>query len=652
MKKRIAVCMAKLEESIQTDSVAALLKLGEQYEYGIQILNSFEELVVGDLYDKGEKSIFDLLDADFVDGVILFSETIKDEATNEKIMEYCRSHGLPFVCIDRDVVDAYSITFGYKESFKQIVEHMIVEHGCKDIFMMAGMRNNAFSEERIDAVREVMAKYGLTLKPQNIGYGDFWDAPCRAVIKNFLASGRPLPDVFISANDTMAITIVAELTNAGYRVPDDVFVTGFDGIELEKHTLPRLTTAQQDLASGMKAALDILDRLIHGEEVENKVIEIPFAVRYAQSCGCQGIPVSTATSQLMNLYNDLSQMRLFFKYNFELQVAMSAEKNMLTMIRHLPEKLFLLEGCRYVSVIVEPKVFENDDTIMRMLAERGQSGCIKNKDKLIQFAEYYAGLEFTTPLQVFDRKDILPDYDGVEAKYHQLCMVPLHVQDYVIGYFVFEYNEHLSRRYPMNYMARTISFCIDDMRKDQRTIKANEKLKQTNEKLEELYIRDPLTNIYNRRGFFTELKAQLKKRKGGICMISIDLDRLKYINDVFGHSEGDFAIQAIAKALENSIGELGIYARFGGDEFTAALFDETDIIVAQEQWRERFAACINQLNLASGKSYPIGASCGVACGVISEGMNVDQMLNEADENMYDIKRERHKTSRARDESRR
>ena len=90
--------------------------------------------------------------------------------------------------------------------------------------------------------------------------------------------------------------------------------------------------------------------------------------------------------------------------------------------------------------------------------------------------------------------------------------------------------------------------------------------------LSNLALMDELTGLYNRRGFLALADRQLRlARRSGRCLLLffIDLDGLKEINDVFGHTEGDAALMWTAEALEATFRDSDVIARIGGDEFAA-----------------------------------------------------------------------------------
>lgn len=118
----------------------------------------------------------------------------------------------------------------------------------------------------------------------------------------------------------------------------------------------------------------------------------------------------------------------------------------------------------------------------------------------------------------------------------------------------------------------------------------------------------------------------------------MDMDRLKSINDVYGHHEGDYAIQCLAKALEQTVNEKGIYARYGGDEFAFALLDEESLVERREEIRSRIEAAAQ--TICGPKDYRIRASLGAFACPVGDQLSLDQVLAESDHALYADKRSR------------
>jgi len=639
-----------MDENFQTDALKSICKRASECGFSVQVYNVFEELAERDLYDKGEESIFELINYGRLCGIILFYEKIKDLELNKRLIENGKANGLPVVCVDRNIQGCYSITFDYANSFEKIVRHLIEKHQCKTFFMMAGFRNNTFSDERIEVVRRVLDEYGLRLTADDIGYGDFWEEPCRKVMHEFLESKRPLPDAFIAANDTMAITICTELENAGYYVPQDTIVTGFDGIEMEQYVVPRLTTAQQNIEQSGESAVDIIDRIRRGELGVEKHHMIPFAIRYAQSCGCQPIVYNSVSKQISDLYNNLTEYRQFSKFMYEMIIDMTSKKTIGNMIEYLEKYIPYLPGYHHIYVCVYKSILADDEEmIQRIELQNMDCADAQNKDMVV-LCEWHEKEGFSVPLTCYEYKEQLPDYENVVSKMGHVIFIPLHMQDTVFGYMAFDMDPEGKKYYQINNLSMNLGHCMDSVRQSLKTRKINEKLRQANDKLEELYIRDSLTGIYNRRGFYQELSHKLEEYAyGWLMMVSIDLDGLKQINDGYGHSEGDYAIKTVGKAVLSSIEGCGICARFGGDEFAAALFFHEYEASVEQKFKTRLDAYLEQINEKGQKPYRISASCGTKVGTIDHNLDLDALLKEADNRMYISKDEHH--SRFRQNSR-
>jgi len=97
--------------------------------------------------------------------------------------------------------------------------------------------------------------------------------------------------------------------------------------------------------------------------------------------------------------------------------------------------------------------------------------------------------------------------------------------------------------------------------------------KKRNKELDYLATRDPLTNCYNRRALFEHMYRDFEgsKQLDEYCIIMVDIDHFKNVNDTYGHSMGDDVICGVAEVLKANLNELDIVARFGGEEFCVYL---------------------------------------------------------------------------------
>jgi len=131
------------------------------------------------------------------------------------------------------------------------------------------------------------------------------------------------------------------------------------------------------------------------------------------------------------------------------------------------------------------------------------------------------------------------------------------------------------------------------------------------EELRRLVVTDPLTELGNRRMFFNALEsefARAKRYQTGYCLIMLDLDHYKSINDRFSHMVGDEALRLAADAIRKTARQSDLAARYGGDEFVLLLPNTT--LQGAVQLAERLRKAINQCQLSVGER--LTASAGVA----------------------------------------
>src|SRR5688500_18005024 len=131
-------------------------------------------------------------------------------------------------------------------------------------------------------------------------------------------------------------------------------------------------------------------------------------------------------------------------------------------------------------------------------------------------------------------------------------------------------------------------------------------LEKANERLRSFSLTDGLTGLNNRRGFMILATGLLKfaRRVGySSCLLYIDLDSLKYINDTFGHAAGDTAITQFARILTDTFRDSDIIGRLGGDEFVAMIIDATESDLTSIQ--TRLHSNVDIQNLQSSREHAL-----------------------------------------------
>ena len=122
-----------------------------------------------------------------------------------------------------------------------------------------------------------------------------------------------------------------------------------------------------------------------------------------------------------------------------------------------------------------------------------------------------------------------------------------------------------------------------------------------------------------------------------VTVIMSDLDGLKFINDNYGHAEGDNSIYAVANALFNSVPESSLSTRFGGDEVFSVVFGDCD----PDEIVSNIDKNLDEYNKNSGKPYKVSTSSGYTVSVLDENFDITQAIKDADEQMYIAKNKKY-----------
>lgn len=165
--------------------------------------------------------------------------------------------------------------------------------------------------------------------------------------------------------------------------------------------------------------------------------------------------------------------------------------------------------------------------------------------------------------------------------------------------------------------------------------------KKMEEELEKLAHFDTLTGCCNRGYGMSLFKEQVKlaqRKKYLLLLAYIDIDKFKYINDVFGHKEGDMVLKEAAKLFKSTLRKIDVICRIGGDEFLLIFPDssqnDASLII------ERINKNLEKLNQKLDKPYKINFSIGLSYYNPSNPLSIEEIIRIADENMYEEKKKK------------
>ncbi len=614
--KVIAFVHARFSTDDQQDVIKTITKKSAEHNCKVVFFSTLTNFYKQDL-DAGEVRLYDMIPLEKFDAVVYMAETFKSDIGQRKFVQRAIKKGVPVIAVDHYVPGCINISFDYKDAFRKIVKHMVEFHGYRNINFMAGIPNNSFSDERIDVYKSVLEENGIPFDSKKVYYGYFWEVPTTEAMNEMLEESTELPEAIICANDTMALTVCDYLSKKGYRVPEDVAVSGFDGVEVGQYHQPRLLTSRYD----GDAFADALFELINSEncvlgETEYKVSAYS-KMQIGGSCGCTGLAGLDATAKIIQIQTDMNR-QMEYQVNLGRLVAKyGAGEGMEIIQKVIPDQLknmfyheFWLCSEKRILIVDYPGY---SDAGQKSEESFNAIHYIKNEnDVSIDYIEH-------TPLE-----ELVPDMEQRLESEYPLLVVPVPNQEDPNAYTVISMDTENFWYTAYSGFVFHLRFLLD--------------MQQSKKMLMQLYRKDALTGVLNRNGFYVTMNQIMEfSNVKELTVISLDMCKFKHINDTYGHAEGDFALGKVGEIIRSSTTHRDITARIGGDEFLIVLFREN-----QKQRTEEIIASINEkadaFNAENKKDYKLIFSIGV-CSEKMENHTLDYFLREADQKMYEHKKE-------------
>ena len=564
---------------------------------------------------RGEESIQEFMsafDIPHLAGFLLFGEMIRSDAINQHIIQLAQKKKLPVFMLEREYEGCINMAFSYRDGFEKVARHLVEDHGCSDIVMVAGIRDNSFSDDRIRLCRRVLEEHGRTLPQEKVIYGEYWDEPTYRALDHYFSSGGNLPEAFLCANDAMAIAVCIYLSERNIRVPEQVKVAGFDGILPGESHVPAITTARPDFTYMFGKMLDHMRSWSPEKTGRTETWPIPFEFIRRESCGCvqSNSFLSTKKSGELKIDNLMYTRHIRAMGNF---IRKTLSMNSLEKLSAQLSALFSgWPNPFYFAAVLD----KSDRNLARSV--------LHSRHGLFLSGSVFSWHE--SPIT--DEESVRSD-PAIRILMVQL----LQNEEETLGYLVSGLQTWTLReqeRFEEEALFLSAAF---------NAVISNRRLAEANNAILRLAEHDYLTGLYNRRGFLRELehRMQLPEARGkALTLFSMDMDGLKSINDLHGHHEGDYAIQSLAKALEQFLDGKGICARYGGDEFAFAILDDESLIPRLEEIREQIETSSREI--CGPKEYLISASLGASSCPVSDNVSLDQILADADRALYRDKR--------------
>ncbi len=617
-RKRIGVFMAQPDSQMQIDVMRGLNEVA--YVNNCDVLCFSTAFKNGGMEEfvYGEKFSFDIADVKGFDGVVVIPDLIQIDGMLEHLeKDILKNYEGPVVYINSDRQGGISVNIDTKQAYKPLVNYLFDDLGCRKIAVMTGPEEHEHSIMRREALKELSAEKGIVLEEDDIYYGDFWYNKGEEVAEKILrrAETTGMPDAVVCANDPMAESLADAFEKRGIRVPEDVILTGFDRSRpCAKKNITSVKLFTRFL--GRKAASVILGTDEEaGEEVVSKVIMSE--IGSMEKCNEAVVPDESIVSfydgdGFDSGYNFMNENLLSTGSIKLLLWTISAHAEFLGKIAgfHICLGDFFgkaEDGSGYFDPATEKFDGLSDDMYLALSMD-----CEEKRETYVDFQ------------RKFPLTQMLPELLRKDRKPSTFYFSILHFKDRIYGYTVLEEND------PERFFSPRYARFIRSIALGFEALKQQYSLRALYKKVEESAVKDQPTGLFSRNGFNLYADQMMEKARAynnSLIMIYGDLNCLKYINDTFGHSQGDIALRVAADAMKTEIDGYAVNGqknfRTGGDEFVQLIVgDITESEIKSHV--ARIKKMLDDFNRKSKLPYPVYMSMGYSFtkaghGVQSEG---------------------------------
>ncbi len=269
--KTIALIVPDIKNPFFPEIARAIEDVMNRKEYTLILCNSDEKV-------EKERKYLEVMKQKYVDGVIIVTSTLTPKHVEE--------NGIPIVALDRPIANSIpSVSVNNFDGARQAVQYL-KSIGCKKIAHVRGPQNVINADERFfgylaEVKQEPWFNDGLIVT------GNFNVVQTTEVTKKFLADNPDVDGIF-AGNDYMAVGVIKAAVEMGLRIPDDLAVIGFDGIQLCQLTSPELTTMAQPIYEMGYTAAELLLDMVEGRKVEKMHHEFEVELIERQSTRTMG----------------------------------------------------------------------------------------------------------------------------------------------------------------------------------------------------------------------------------------------------------------------------------------------------------------------------------------------------------------------------
>ncbi|MCR5383607.1 MAG: EAL domain-containing protein [Saccharofermentans sp.] len=582
-RKRIALLVAQADEYYQSRFIEGFIGRAFERDCDVLVFGSYLKYQNNMGREVGETSIFSIVPYEQFDAVAVMADTLQSPGLADSLEEIIHLRcNCPVVFIDKESKYFPSIFPNHYGAVKQLINHLIEDHGYTDIAYLTGKAWHHYSKQRLQAFMDAMSEHNLSVGRDRVFYGDFWYTSGESLGSRLVKKGDKLPQVIACANDCMAIGLAKALEENGVRVPEDIAIAGYDSTEEGRYS-PKPVTSIKIPAKSMGAyAVEKLFNDMEGRETA------PFEdygeFFCGRTCGCGEDKVQYETKLRKVWDTDTSHNSVFSSFN-HLDEDLVIQNDFDSLTKTTFSYVFQIRDFESFSLCLndnwqqKAKMLANNIDDSRISPERlsdSERFYTKKMMHVIACRPEGLGCDRVSDDVYFDRSVLIPRLDTERMKPEAFFFTPMHFEELTFGYAVISFTE------PRSYK-RSYRFWLHSIMRGLENYRRYDELITINKKLEASLIRDPLTGIYNYNGFLqqTEDMIVMNPLRDGekIGVLAVDIKNLSKINNDDGRIAGDNAIISVGRFMDEVFSRGRIYCMGNGEMVALEVMEEKDDVL-------------------------------------------------------------------------
>ena len=588
--KWIGICMSQAYTFLKDDFLCAMDRAARGAGYGLLVFNSSMDWYWSRRGGNVTGCIYDLIRYDRLSALVILHGDIYNPDQLLRMVEQARRAKIPVLYLGGRHPLCTSIIDDYTIPYKEMIRHILRDHGVRDCFYIAGLKDEDNSRLRLRCWQEVMEEFSLPCGAEHFAYGNYLDTVALQIVRSLTEEREKLPRAILCANDSMAAAVSDFLIRRGIRVPEDVIIAGFDGTPAAYLVQPQITTCSSNSADLARLVMEQILSFDPGHAPEEPpVLMHSYRPVMTESCGCP--PVS---HERFNVLRTMRRTEALFTHENTMYYAVDRlleEKELYPFLSRIGE-LILPDSALYLNRSLLETAPDTDhmpdhpeeELIMIPHCEADQAPLLR---------------------KVYLRDMPVPSL----ASSGVTILNVIHSDVRVCGYYAAHTDELATDAQLIKRLSDVLNLIASVQLGRVRQSQLVARLENN------LYV-DSIAGLSNLKGltrWYTGYVAQEGPRTQALSVSVYGLPRYSWIYETYGMAETEEIIRTVARSLLSANPEAQHIARISEDQFavidTAA--DESALSALIIRNTNAFYRQIEQYNSGTSKPYFLEVSSGV-----------------------------------------